>query len=87
MHEENPTELHGSAEEQYIETVEETQQTTQSITAGRGKVVIKKHEENHRFAHIAHFARVLGAAPQKWGQVGQVGIFLISLTFLFGPNL
>ena len=76
MHQENPTELHGSAEEQYIETSQKPNKQRKALPLAGGKVVIKKHEENHRFAHIAHFARVLGGGPPEVGPSGPSGHIL-----------
>jgi len=39
-------------------------------------VAIKKLQQNHRFAHIARFARVLGGGPQKVGPSGPSGHIL-----------
>jgi hypothetical protein len=43
--------------------------------------VRKKLQQNHRFAHIAHIARVLGGGPQKLGPSGPSGHILDLIDF------
>ena len=76
MHQKDPTELHGFAEEQHVETSQESIKQRKELPLAGGKLVRKKLQQKHEHAHIAHSAPVLGGGPPEVGPSGPSGHIL-----------
>ena len=67
MHQKDPAELYGSAEEQYVETSQKSIKQRKELPLAGERLVRKKLQQKHEHAHIAHSARVLGGRPPRSG--------------------
>ena len=76
MHQKDPAELHGSAKEQYVETSQKPIKQRKELPLAGGRLVRKKLQQKHEYAHIAHSAPVLGGRPPEVGPSGPSGHIL-----------